>query len=225
MSNQTKDFAVRLNAAVAANPNVPQLHHGERRWISDRLNAIDGAELSAESVRRWLTGDVMPRENRIIALAKILGVDYNWLRFGIGGPQPVSRYATHSDEARPDFQAGNAAAKAILTGMIFFSGGKVQDRGEVLQAQVGRTTYAIVPLGASADGDGWIFNAPADASDTVVLGVIRTDEMNFVVLDMEWEAVTKHGTPGPDGYDIRVDANLQTNGHAWKQIQNFRGRL
>ena len=54
--------------------------------LMTRFNSkYSGASVSAQAVSQWLNGSSMPRHDKIVVLADVLGVDLLWLQTGKGG--------------------------------------------------------------------------------------------------------------------------------------------
>ncbi|CAN7698135.1 hypothetical protein LJR289_005625 [Pseudoduganella sp. LjRoot289] len=54
-------------------------------------------KVAAQTVRKWLLGDAIPTQAKLVVLADWLGVSPQWLRFGTGG-----RKVAKSSDATPD---------------------------------------------------------------------------------------------------------------------------
>jgi hypothetical protein len=51
--------------------------------LSAEFNArFDGPNVHIHSCRKWLLGDAIPTQEKLVVLAKMLGVTPDWLRFG-----------------------------------------------------------------------------------------------------------------------------------------------
>jgi hypothetical protein len=74
-------FQRRLVDACDRHPDCPPLHQGRQVWLRKRLSER-GVKVSTESVRKWLSGEVRPREEKGRALADVLGADVGWLLIG-----------------------------------------------------------------------------------------------------------------------------------------------
>jgi len=67
---------------------VPILHHGLQTTLAQRMEEL-GVLVRNETIRKYLNGTILPRPDRMAALARVLGVDLAWLSKGIGGDRPV----------------------------------------------------------------------------------------------------------------------------------------
>lgn len=74
-------FAMRMRRACDANPAIPAENDGRLVWIKDRMND-EGMEMSLQSVHRWYHGRARPRQQKLLLLAKVIGVDESWLSLG-----------------------------------------------------------------------------------------------------------------------------------------------
>jgi len=73
-------FAKRLEQALNDHPRCPE-GYGRNTWLMRELTH-ENVTVSLETVRKWLSGETMPRRAKMTALAKILHVDETWLAMG-----------------------------------------------------------------------------------------------------------------------------------------------
>lgn len=224
-------FARRLNEACDVNQDVPRLYYGRNTWITDRIKQDYGLPLTAETVRKWLDGEVMPRPERMAALANVLGVDLNWLALGSGGTRPVSRYR---DPHSPAMTAKPAAppedaAKHLGLGLVQLGGGQVVEvppSGPVhFRAEIKGAQYAFHAIVGTQQGRGWEFVVPPEAENTFVLGLVPLGPARFRLLDIDWDEAQNLGEPTDAGRRITVDGDMRTGDHAWREIITFARRL
>lgn len=88
-------FARRLVAAMRAKGWDPRPSVLERRF-----NAVHwGRPITPHGVRRWLLGQTIPHQDRLVTLARLLEVDVNYLRFGTAGlPVAIAEPQVRWDE-------------------------------------------------------------------------------------------------------------------------------
>lgn len=67
----------------------------------------DGQPVSTQAAHKWLSGDAMPAADKILILAKWLGVDPHWLRYG--SPEDMKQIAAAHPEPHSDFSAEDVA--------------------------------------------------------------------------------------------------------------------
>lgn len=84
-------FAKRLTQALDNHDRCPEAY-GRNTWLKREL-AHQRIEVSIETIRKWLSGETMPRRPKMAALAKTLRVDETWLAMGL---QPLSPAMTPS---------------------------------------------------------------------------------------------------------------------------------
>ena len=87
-------FSSRLKIALE-NAGFPELGYLE---LTREFNIRSGQDpLTVHAVRKWLIGDSIPTQRRLVALARWLRVNPEWLRFGISSVA-VPHSQSHGDE-------------------------------------------------------------------------------------------------------------------------------
>lgn len=76
--NESIKFSIRLKNAMEkagykAKPTVLEREFNTRFW---------GKSVTLQGARRWLVGESIPTQEKLLILSKWLGVDPNYLRFG-----------------------------------------------------------------------------------------------------------------------------------------------
>src|SRR4051794_7240350 len=71
-------FAHRLTQCADFNPHVPSLGRGRLTFVGEKL-ASRGAQVSLEAVRKWFSGQAIPRREYQELLAELLQADVRWL--------------------------------------------------------------------------------------------------------------------------------------------------
>lgn len=74
-------FARRMKQACDANEDIPPLNEGRLVWMQQHM-ADAGHEVSLQTIMRWYYGAAMPRQKKLVVLAKILAVSPSWLSLG-----------------------------------------------------------------------------------------------------------------------------------------------
>lgn len=87
-------FAKRLREAMVAagypaRPAVLEREFNQRYW---------GKAMTQHGVRRWLRGETLPTQDKLLALAEWLGVEPQSLRFGEGAAKKVRERRKRWDE-------------------------------------------------------------------------------------------------------------------------------
>lgn len=70
------NFSKRLLKAAIESPAVPRYGKGQQTKIAEEL------DVSQEAVRKWFAGDTVPRMEKSLQLAELLGVKHSWLMLG-----------------------------------------------------------------------------------------------------------------------------------------------
>lgn len=95
-------FAARLREALAqANVNGPT-------QLALKFNLLySGQPISTQAAHNWLNGVALPTSDKILTLAKWLGIDPHWLRYG--SPDDMKQIAVTHPEPRFDFNTEDMA--------------------------------------------------------------------------------------------------------------------
>lgn len=126
MPAQIKDqikqtFALRLRDAYGRSPHTPK-GHGTYVWVKERM-AERGVEVTAETVRRWFAGMVMPRSDAMQALAGIVGVNPGFLAHGTVGEDTKIAGAELADIVYAEAESNrNAVASSYIMGRLGMMG-------------------------------------------------------------------------------------------------------
>jgi hypothetical protein len=91
------DFAVRLCTALAQ----AKFDKSPTR-LSRAFNAFtEGDPVTVHAVRKWIMGEAIPTQGKLVELASMLGADAHWLRYGGPFPQfkPVEMTAEQAELA------------------------------------------------------------------------------------------------------------------------------
>jgi transcriptional regulator with XRE-family HTH domain len=59
--------------------------------------SIRGVQVTVHAARKWLLGEAIPTQDKLQALAAWLGVEPNWLRFGVGSGEGIAPAAKSMD--------------------------------------------------------------------------------------------------------------------------------
>jgi transcriptional regulator with XRE-family HTH domain len=87
----------------------------------------DGQPVSTQAAHKWLNGDALPADDKILTLAGWLGIDPNWLRYGtpedmkqIGSAQSAPRYDLSAEDAAllQAFHGLDAAKKRLVKALL-----------------------------------------------------------------------------------------------------------
>lgn len=78
LSDERINFSDRLKGALALN-GMPT---STAAFVREYNLRADGATVTSHAARKWLNGDAIPTQEKIVVLANWLGVHASWLRFG-----------------------------------------------------------------------------------------------------------------------------------------------
>jgi transcriptional regulator with XRE-family HTH domain len=108
-------FAARLNQALAAARYQPA---GASRIAREFNLRFPAKAVTVHAVRKWIKGEAIPTQDKLVALAQWLGVRADWLRYD--GNEPVADAARahefSGEEVRllRDFQRLGSERKHIV---------------------------------------------------------------------------------------------------------------
>lgn len=210
-----------MEQACDGNPFVPPLNHGRLGWFSERL-AKHGVKVTKETVRKWFSGETMPRRKPQVALAQILEVDEGWLLTGKSPAFPkVQRKASNV--------IGDGVVN-VVAGFIQIGGGhpsypeeddELAQAGKVdLYAIIKGTHYRfhIAKFGGERCG---YFIVPQEArGHSIVLGVVPRPDFQVIIYELDWETIETVGARKENVYEVRI-----ADSHRFRQVKSFAERL
>jgi transcriptional regulator with XRE-family HTH domain len=91
-SEERLHFAQRLRQAMR------NAHHAASgTQLAKEFNMrVPGNSVTVHAARKWLTGEAIPTQEKLVVLAKWLGVSSQWLRYGIDTPHDGGKYQLDS---------------------------------------------------------------------------------------------------------------------------------
>lgn len=186
-------FARRLNQVMEESSLLPPYNQGRYTWITEQLRKQFGVEVTRETVRKWVWGETIPRNEKLRALAALFDVDEGWLAFGIRSEVNV--------KASPKKILADSGAVSLVAGLIQMSGGTCAlpepgDRNEFvdLYAIIGRRQRMIVvSLGDEVAPGKYRFSVPNEFEQCVNIGVVRTDFACFDLLLLSHSQIKSYG--------------------------------
>lgn len=216
------EFADRLQQAADRNPHVPPLNRGRLIWFAEQIKNTRGENVTNESVRKWFSGETLPRSDQMAQLAEILAVDHAWLSVG---QQPEGTVkAARARNAEAD------GAVNLVAGAISMDGGRpafpTPDDKRAAKAKI--DIYAVIRgvnygLHVALEierPDGLYFAVPADAlGEAVVIGVSRQYGFDFRFYELDREGLEAHGKFVRGMIEVKSDAK------EWRRITSFEDRL
>ncbi len=213
------EFAHRMQLACDQNPNVPPLNYGRLTWFTRQFEERFGVEVTVETIRKWAAGESKPRTKAMAQLAEILGVDDAWLTLG--------KSQSLTEKQRKVRNATADGAVNVVTGFIQMCGGHPsfpeKDGPIDIQAIIKGALYNFhVCVGEKVNG-GYHFSVPAEATETLVVGVIRTGDLSVKLIELDWEGIEAHAKRLGGSLEVILDAKSEDRW--WKDIDTFAERL
>jgi len=186
-------FARRLNQAIEESDLLPPYNQGRYTWISEQLRRQFGVEVTRETVRKWVSGETVPRNEKLRALAKLFNVDEGWLAFGVRS-EVTARQG-------PGKILADSGVVSLVAGLIQMAGGTCAlpepgDRNEFvdLYAIIGRRQRMIAArLGDEVASGKYRFSVPNEYEQCVNIGVVRIDFACFELLLLSHSQIKSYG--------------------------------
>lgn len=202
------EFARRLQSACDGNANVPPLHQGRLTYLQKEMESRFNENVSVETVRKWMSGETIPRAGRASMLAQILEVDAVWLE--VGGGLSVSPRERKVRNAMAD------GAVNVIAGLIQMDGGhpafpeasdaRATQENVDIYAIIRGANYAFHVTLASEERGELSFVVPVNHERVVVLGVVK-DGFSFKVYEVPNEVIgrgVRHGA----AYQVSVAGSM-----------------
>lgn len=221
-------FAKRLNEACDNHPDCPPLHYGRLSWLVSNFKSKFSVDITSETARKWIAGEVRPRPSSMSLLAQLLEIDLAWLAVGSEGDVP-----------REERKVRNAMADGavnLVAGMIATDGGHPafpdpddpRAKSTDLFAIIKGAQYAFkVTVGHPNGGKSWLFSLPNNYRDVFVIGLVRVGPFHWDVLELDAETITKNRENKGGQLAITADkrgAAYTVGGHKLRQLESFADR-
>ena len=186
-------FARRLNQVVEEGDLLPPYNQGRYIWISEQLRRQFGVEVTRETVRKWVSGETVPRNEKLRALAKLFNVDEGWLAFGIRSDVAARQ--------EPDRILADNGVVSLVAGLIQMAGGTCAlpepgDRNQFvdLYSIIARRQRMIaVRLADEITSGKFRFSVPNEFELCVNIRVVRTDFACFQLLLLTHDLIKTYG--------------------------------
>ncbi|WP_127076853.1 hypothetical protein [Rhodomicrobium lacus] len=200
-----KAFAKRFEDVCENHPAVPDFSRGRYRWIRDELEARFGIIVGRETVRKWHTGETIPRNDKMKALAELLSVDYGWLAFGIRPELDV--------EKRPARVLAESAAANLIAGFIQLAGGHcafpeadAPNSFVDVYAILGNRQRALAISLAKPQENGKLrFSVTNEYAKCTVIGVVQTGIGSIDMYVIPPQLIERHGVLRGPSTDIEAE--------------------
>lgn len=183
----TTTFADRLRQACDDSTLIPEFGKGRQVAIANRMS------VTQEAVRKWFSGEAVPRPNKMSQLAEYLEVDEPWLALGI--KPELDRH-----EKRRNLVTLNGAVH-LVAGLIMLEGGMVAFPRDN-DSRAGYTDLYAIMRGAQmaihvsharqiSDGR-YEIKVPREYADVKCIAVLGTSLGKFNFLNMTKQLIDEH---------------------------------
>lgn len=206
------EFAKRLDSACDNNGHCPPKHKGRQTWVRRELHNRFEEDVTPETVRKWFSGEAMPRPDKTAMLAEILQVDVAWLQIGVD-----------PDLAPRDRKVRNAVVNGAVNavaGFIQMDGGHPafpEKEGSVdLHAIIRGAKY---DFHVSTADDAGHFHVPVDHEDMIVLGAVRGEGFCLEIYELTPDVIEKHGNRRGGSIGVAVPTKKL------RRVESFSNRL
>lgn len=212
-------FAGRLTRACDQSNTVPIHGQGRQITIAKRVG------VTQEAVRKWFSGEAMPRPGKMKDLAGYLEVEEPWLALGI--TPELSR-----DEKR--VRARNIeGAVLVVMGLAMLAGASCAQPGEKDPRKEYVDFYAImrgaqlaihVTLARELSPGRFELMIPKEFRDARNIAVIPLGRGKYDFVDLTVPRVDEHKMRKAGDYNLmmgRMDGRYITGNHIWTRIKNF----
>lgn len=199
-SKKVGPFKDRFRQACDDSPVVPEYGRGRQVSIAKRL------KVTQEAVRKWFSGEAVPKPDKMRELAEYLEVDQAWLALGV--TPEMGR-----DEQRKANRFASGAVQ-MVSGLILMEGGNVAWPGERdprakyvdLYAILRGTQIAMhVSAGREVSNGKYELIIPHEYQDVRCIGFIPAGVGRFHLLDLSTELIEEHKQRKGGGYAINVN--------------------
>lgn len=184
-----ESFARRMKQACDAKEATPALNDGRLVWIKTKM-AAEGHDVSLQTVMRWYYGAAMPRQKKLISLAKILGVSPSWLALG---REDRSRVDTTARRISPEGAVNALAGHMQMAGVPCAFPERGDPRAETIHfySIIEGRQHPIYATPANPDQKGHqvVFQVPGNHSKALVLVVLSVDQKTIEVWHVPTESI------------------------------------
>lgn len=220
-------FAKRLQLACDNDPLCPPLHYGRLTWIVRQFEERFHETITTETARKWMGGEVRPRQKSMGLLAQLLNVDHAWLSIGSAGETVEERKARN-------VMAG--AAVNLVAGMIELDGGHpaypepADPKGKDIDiyAIIKGAQYKFkVAVGHNESGKSYQFAIPSNYKDVFVIGLVRNGPFSFDLLELDGDVINKYKQNKGSHVSVTAEkrgANYAVGGEKVRQLSGFSER-
>lgn len=218
------EFADRMLMACDGNADIPLPNYGRLGWFVEQLEQRFNVTVSVETIRKWFAGESYPRKKFMPLLAQLMKVDEAWLSSGLA--------SNISEKERKIRDAAADGAVNVIAGMIQMGGGTPAFPSEGderankslidLYAIIRGAQYGIHVVTGVRTADGWDVTVPTSASEALVLALLPNDDLQYEVIELDWEKLSSEGQRRSGSYELKIPTEYEG---IWKRIKTFSERL
>lgn len=212
-------FAQRLTQACDDSKVVPEFGKGRQVSIARRM------KVSQEAVRKWFTGEAVPKQDKMKELADFLEVDEAWLALGL--KPELDRTEKLSKRRVVE------GAVHMVAGMIMIEGGNVAFPSEKDPRREYIDLYAImrgtqmalhVSVATELSAGRFEMVVPRNYADVRCIGFIPVAGGNFHLLELDIEKLEEHKKKKAGDWAIvvgRVEGRYYTGEDEWHRFKHI----
>lgn len=207
------EFDRRLVQACDESPLVPEHGRGRQVYLAKKL------KVTQEAVRKWLSGESLPRPDKIGDLAKVLGVDPVWLQLGTS-PLEIA-------DKRQAALRGDAAVYGVMS-YLLLAGYHVaipqaDDKVDIFAIKHGTQLAILARMGEPLARGEYKFLFPANVNARWH-GVLPGDDesLHLEIYDIPPELALRHGHRSGAGVEFvvkRAKSGLTLAGATLRQLR------
>lgn len=191
-------FARRMKQACDANEDIPPLNDDRLVWMQQRMSQ-EGHSVSLQTVMRWYYGAAMPRQKKLISLAKVLSVSPSWLSLG---REDKSKVDTSTRRISAEGAVNALAGHMQMAGVPCAFPEKDDPKADTVHFYSiiqGRQHPIYVAAGSTDKKENHvIFQVPVKHSKTVVLVVMPVGSKSLEVWHVAPETLDSSGEKDSD---------------------------
>lgn len=212
-------FKDRFLQACDDSPIVPEYGKGRQVAIAKRIG------VTQEAVRKWFSGEAVPKPEKMRALAEYLEVDESWLALGI--------QAEMGRDERRKANRMSSGSVYMVTGLIMMEGGNVAWPGERDPRAKYVDIYAImrgtqialhVSTGRELSNGSFELIIPREYADVRCVGFIPAGVGKFHLIDLPNNLIEEHKQRKAGDFAVtvsRVGTEYHTGSDEWPRFKTF----
>jgi len=196
----SKAFAARFVQSCDDSPAIPPMGRGRQTYIADQMG------VSQEAVRKWFTGEAMPKNEKGKKLAELLGVEYAWLMLG-------EKPELDRNEKLSALRTSDAGVN-IVSGILRLRGARLSapapndPRKDITDfcATIRDTTYNIrVVSGREIAAGSYELIVPRDFAIVRCVGFLPDSVTLFRAIELPTDMIEQHKVRTSGDFSLTID--------------------